>query len=282
MRTALYMYICALVVLNAATYYALSEAHESKELRVSFLNIGQGDSILIQSPGGGEMLIDGGPDRSVLRELPKVLGPLDRTLDLVVETHPDKDHIAGLTDIFLRYQVAAFMGPGIPNDTSYAKSLEAGVEHEPGITAIEARRGMRIHLGGGAYADVLYPDRNVDAVETNTGSIVLRVVYGETEFLLTGDSPTNVEDWLVSIDGEALESDVLKAGHHGSRTSTSQKWIDAVNPSYVVISAGKGNSYGHPHQEVVERINASGAESLSTMDGTVSFKSNGNRVEVVR
>lgn len=278
-RTGLYFYIVLLLILNAATYYALHEVREKKDLIVSFLNVGQGDSILIQSPGGGEMLVDGGPDRSVLRELPKVLGPLDRTLDLVIETHPDKDHIAGLSDVLAQYQVAAFMGPGIPNDTSYTKSLESGVENEPGIAAIEARRGMRIHLGGGAYADVLYPDRNVDAVETNTGSIVLRVVYGETEFLLTGDSPTNVEDWLVSLDGEGLRSDVLKAGHHGSRTSTSQKWIDAVNPDYVVISAGKGNSYGHPHEEVVQRVGESGAVMLSTMEGTVSFRSDGKKVE---
>lgn len=279
-RAWLYLFLLCLVVLNGATYYALHEARSERLLRVSFLNIGQGDSVLIQSPGGGEMLIDGGPDRSVLRELPRVLGPLDRSLDLVVETHPDKDHIAGLTDVLKRYKVAAFMEPGIPNDTSFSQSLLAAVGAEEGIVSLHARRGMRIHLGGGAYADVLYPDRDVPGVETNMGSIVLRVVYGQTEFMLTGDAPTNVENWLVSLDGESLQSDVLKAGHHGSRTSTSQAWIDAVDPDYVVISAGRGNSYGHPHEETVSRVASSGALMLSTMGGTVSFVSDGKTVEV--
>jgi len=272
------LFVLVLLVANGSLLYVF--LHKDENLTVTFLNVGQGDSILIEAPGGEQVLIDGGPDRSVLRELPKVIGPLDRSIDLVIATHPDKDHIAGLADVFARYDVDGFLEPEVQSDTSYAKALDAAASLEEGASSIVARRGMRIHIGDKVYADVLFPDRDVVSLETNTGSIILQLVYGETEFMLSGDSPLSIENWLVALDGEELQSDVLKAGHHGSRTSTSDAWIDAVNPSYVVVSAGKGNSYGHPHAEVVDRIAASGAQMLSTMDRAVSFVSDGASVRV--
>jgi len=250
------------------------------ELTISFLDIGQGDAIFIESPTGVQLLIDGGPDRSVLRELPKRMGIFDRSIDVVLATHPDKDHIAGLTEVFNRYAVGTYVESGVEGDSSYVDSLAVAVTSERANTIL-AKRGMRLHLGGGAYADILYPDRDVTNLETNTASIVVRVVYGESEFLLTGDAPVSVEDWLVDLDGEHLASDVLKAGHHGSRTSTSEEWITAVHPQYVVISAGEDNSYGHPHAEVIDRIQEHGARMLSTItDGTVTFTSDGRVVTV--
>lgn len=262
-----------LLVLNLVIVVLLFVKHD--ELRISFLSVGQGDAIFIESPTGVEILIDGGRDRSVLRELPKKMGILDRTIDVVIATHPDADHISGLSDVFARYEVHTFIEPGVTSDTTDAKRLAAAIETE-GLDPVLARRGQRLHLGGGAYADVLYPDRDVSNIETNTGSVILRLVYGETEFLLTGDAPAAIEDWLVSLDGSALQSEVLKAGHHGSRTSTSATFLGAVLPSVVVISAGKDNSYGHPHQEVLDRIAASGAHVLSTIEeGTIEFVSDG-------
>jgi competence protein ComEC len=225
------------------------------------------------------MLIDGGPDRSVVRKLPKELGLFDRHVDIVLATHPDKDHIAGLTDTFERYQVDYFIEPGVEHESPYVESLEQAADEEPGLTRFTARRGMRIDLGEGAYADVLFPDRDVSNIETNDGSIVIRLVYGNTSFVLGGDSPSKVEDYLVTLDGSRLKSDVLKAGHHGSRTSTSGLWLDAVDPALVVVSAGKGNSYGHPHTEVVDRIRASSAAMLSTFDeGTITLVSDGQTI----
>lgn len=276
-KIALLFYVAVALVLNMVVLGALYLEQGRRVLTVSFLKVGQGDAILITSPSGAEVLIDGGPDRSVLREIPHVLGPIDRSLDLVIATHPDKDHIAGLAEVLERFEVKAVMEPGIPYGSSYAEALSAGVKDEEGVERVYARRGMRIHLGAGAYADVLYPDRDVAGVETNTGSIVLRVVYGETEFMLTGDAPASVEDWVVA-GGGALQSDVLKAGHHGSRTSTGEGWMEAVRPTHVVISAGKGNSYGHPHEEVVERVSAHGATLHSTQEGRVTFISDGTAV----
>ncbi|MEK9184267.1 MAG: ComEC/Rec2 family competence protein [Patescibacteria group bacterium] len=266
--------VFALMAVNTAAIYAIFEP-TSELLTVSFLDVGQGDAILIESPEGVQLLIDGGRDRAVVRELPRVMSPLDRSIDMVLATHPDADHIGGLPDVLNRYRVSYYLSPGIEHGTSQAERLGAAVEDELGAVSILARKGMRIHLGESVYADVLYPDRDVSKAETNSGSVVVRLVYGNTSFMFTGDAPSSVEDYLIALGGE-LDSDVLKAGHHGSHTSTSAAWLDAVTPSVVVISAGKDNSYGHPHEEVLERVRASGASVASTVeDGTIIFKSDG-------
>ncbi|HWU24209.1 MAG TPA: MBL fold metallo-hydrolase [Candidatus Paceibacterota bacterium] len=274
--------LVALIGLNIATWYVWFHPAPPR-LRVSVLDIGQGDSIMVQGPTGVQMLVDGGPDQSVLRQLPREMGLFDRSIDLVVETHPDKDHIAGLTDVFDRYRVSYFMSPGIPGTTATSQRLDDAVAHEPGVHTFTARRGMRIHLGGGAYADVLYPDRDVSKGETNEGSIVMHVVYGTTTFMLTGDAPSDVEDHLVALDagdGE-LPTTVLKAGHHGSKYSTDDAWLAALHPQYVAISAGANNTYGHPNPETIARIKNEGAKMLNTIDlGTLRFVSDGKELQI--
>lgn len=274
------MGVLLLIPLNVLIFhFALFPAEHT--LRVSFLDVGQGDSILIQGPTGVRMLVDGGPDRSVVRELPKLMGPLQKTIDVMVETHPDKDHIAGLADVLETYEVKNILSPGLASDTNVYGRLVSTVESEPGIQSYLARAGMRIHLGGGAYADVLYPNKDVSRLKaTNDASIVLRVVYGKTSFMLTGDMASIIEEELVrSAWAGELKSDVLKVGHHGSKYSTSDVWLRAVSPSVAVISAGKGNAYGHPAPEVLLRIQKQGTRILSTMDqGTITLVSDGTRV----
>ncbi len=273
-RRTLLLILLVVVVLNVVVWVLVLYV-PNRPLIVSFLNVGQGDAIFIQSPTGVQMLIDGGRDRSVLRELGKHMSPLDRSIDLVVATHPDADHIGGLTGVLQRYRVGTYLSSDGTSETNTAQALRDAVSHEKGVDVLHAKRGQRILLGDGAYADVLFPDRSVAGVESNTGSIIMRVVYGETSFMLSGDAPSSIEDWIVALDGPSLESQVLKAGHHGSRTSTDETWLAAVDPNIVVISAGKDNSYGHPHQEVLERIAGSGASVLSTVEGAVSLISNG-------
>ena len=138
---------------------------------------------------------------------------------------------------------------------------------------------MRLLLGGGAYADILFPDRDVSGVETNTGSIVMRIVYGDTSFILTGDSPQAIEKYLSSIYGTALKSDVLKAGHHGSRTSSSEEFVTAIHPTYAVFSRGCNNSYGHPHKEVIELLARLQIPTFDTCkDDVIQFRSDGKHV----
>ncbi len=250
-------------------------------LTVSFLNIGQGDSIFIEGPTGIQILVDAGPpDKSVLRELGSVMPFYDRSIDALVETHPDQDHIGGVPDVVGRYSVGKFLEPGIPNETKATVAAIAAIK-KSGAKDIIARRGMRLILGGGAYADILFPDRDVSKIETNTGSIVMRVVYGETSFLLNGDSPQGIENYLVSLDGKALQSSVLKAGHHGSKNSSSTGFVKTVAPSYGVFSRGCDNKYGHPAPQVIELFKSLNIPTLDTCtDGRVTFVSNGRTLGI--
>lgn len=250
-------------------------------LTVSFFDVGQGDAIFIQGPTGIEVLIDAGADRSSLRELGKRMGLLDRVIDAVIATHPDKDHIGGFPEIFERYKITYFIEPGATNDTASYEALMHAVSEEEGIQTIMARKGMRLLLGGGAYADVLYPEKDVSLLETNDASIVMRIVYNETEFMLAGDASSAVEDGLVFVYGKdgALQSDVLKASHHGSKHSTDMLWLSAIKPKLVVISAGKDNSYGHPAPEMLERAKEAGARIVSTIEeGTIVLISDGQKI----
>jgi competence protein ComEC len=242
--------ILFLLALTLGIWYALLREDTRGFLTVSYLNVGQGDAIFIEAPSGRQVLIDGGPDRSVLRELGALMPWWDRSIDVVIATHPDADHITGLVDVLQRYRVEYIFHPGVEKNTGPAESMLLSVAKE-GAQEIYARRGQLIELGGGAYLEILFPDRDVSDVETNTASIVARLVYGDTAFMLMGDAPQSIEKYLVRLGGAKLRSNVLKAGHHGSDTSSSAVFVSAVSPEYVVFSRGCDNKYGHPHEEVV-------------------------------
>ena len=252
-------------------------AFPSHHLSVSFLDVGQGDAILIQGPTGIQVLIDGGANQEVLRALGTRLPFYDRSIDAVIATHPDQDHIGGLRDVVVRYEVGYFFEPGVVSGTSAETALNTALEKRE-VHRVLARKGMRLLIGGGAYIDVLFPDRDVSGLETNTASVIVRLVYDETEFLFTGDSPQSIEQFLVMTVGEGLESDVLKVGHHGSKTSSAPAFIDTVRPQYAVISAGKDNKYGHPHKEVVTLFAERGIQVLQTAEKSVRFTSNGQTI----
>lgn len=276
-RQVLLFSILVLVLTNSVVWVCVLFPRP-QYLKVSFLNVGQGDAIFIQSPTGTQVLVDGGRDRSVLRELGTRMNPLDRTIDMVVATHPDSDHIGGLPHVLSRYRVSHYLATNAQGTTETALMLELYQEKEKDLQLHTALRGERMSLGGGVYLLVLFPDRDASRVESNTGSIVLLLTYGSTSFLLSGDAPSAIEDWLIVLDGDLLQSEVLKAGHHGSRTSTSDAWLSTVAPTEVVISAGENNSYGHPHQEVVKAIEATGATLHRTYPEAVTFFSDGERV----
>lgn len=276
--------ILLLFAVTVVIWVAVAQASTGGELRVTFLDVGQGDAIFIQSPSGAQMLIDGGKNRAVIRELSKVMPLFDRTIDVVIGTHPDSDHIGGIPDVLKRYRVGLVVQSSVLDpDGTDAQAFDAAVarEEEEGGVQLVAERGQVIDLGGGVTFEVLFPDRFIPQVETNLGSIVGRLVYGNTSFMLTGDSPDDIEKYLVMLDAEGLHSNVLKAGHHGSRTSSSLEFVGYVSPEYAVFSRGCDNTYGHPHEEPVAVFAQLGVDTFDTCeDGSVTFLSDGNTVRV--
>lgn len=248
---------------------------EDNVLKVHFLDVGQGDAIFIESPTGVQVLIDGGPNASVLGELSQQMNFFDRELDLVVVTHPDTDHVSGLVDVLERYEVGAVLLTENRGDSPAANAFADAATAE-GAAITYARRGQRYDLGGGAVLEILFPETNPVDFENNTASIVAQLQYGEVEFMLTGDAPKSIEEYLVLTHGEYLESDVLKVGHHGSRTSTAELFLAEVNPKSAVISAEKDSRYGHPHVEVTDALFNAGVTTYATAEvGTITFLSDG-------
>lgn len=257
--------LLVIILGNIGVWSFVTAEEDGDVVKVYFLDVGQGDAIFIEAPGGKQMLIDGGRDQSVLSELGKVMPFWDRSIDIVLATHPDADHIGGLTDVLERYDVDVFIDSGNVGDTETYAYMEKLADEE-GAEEIEAKAGQVIWLGDDAYVAILFPDRDVSHVESNTASIVTQLNYGDTQVLLTGDSPQEIEWHLVATYGDALQSEILKAGHHGSRTSTGALFLERVSPEEVVISAGKDNRYGHPHKEVTDLVESFGAELVSTAE----------------
>lgn len=251
------------------------ETVAENNLQVHFLDVGQGDAIFIETPDGVQVLVDGGRDNKVLQELSKQMDFFDHNIDLVVGTHPDSDHIGGLVPVLERYEVAQILVTDNKGKSAAADEYTRLVSKE-GAKIINARRGQVFQLGASTTLEVLWPETEVKDMESNTASIVLKLVYGDTSFLLTGDSPKRIEEYLVLAFGEHLQSTVLKAGHHGSHTSTAELFLDEVAPEYVVLSYGAGNSYGHPHVEVTDMLFNKHIKTLSTAkEGTITFYSDG-------
>ncbi len=272
------MVLAVLLCVVAVMWYAVLREDRHGILTVSFLDVGQGDSVYIDAPSGRQVLIDGGKSSTVLRRLASVMPWWDRTIDVVVPTHPDADHIGGLVDVLARYKVSTIIHSSVEGDTQTAKALVEAMKQE-GSRNVVAMRGQVVDLGGGAYLQILYPDRLLPHVATNDGCVVVRLVYGKTSFMLSCDAPQGVEEYLVALDGASLRSDVLKAGHHGSKYSSSPIFLGFVSPSSGVFSRGCTNTYGHPAPEVVERFKQFGIPTFDTCkDGTVTFVSDGQTV----
>ncbi len=270
-----YLLVGVLAVVTVFVWHAVLASDGRGKLRVAFLNVGQGDAIYIEAPNGNRVLIDGGKGRAILEGLGKMMPFSDRSIDVVIATHPDLDHIGGLPEVFARYDVGMFIEPGIADGGADNEALHEAVRDE-GLVPVTARRGMTLALDEGVTLEILFPDRDASGLEANMASVVTYLAYGESKFLFTGDSPIAIEQYLASVYGTVLKSDVLKLGHHGSKTSTSDVWLGFVDPDYGIISAGCDNSYGHPHHEVVDRLKRFEVQALTTCDeGTIVFESDG-------
>ncbi len=276
------LFLAALLAADIAAWQAVWQRHSgSGLLTVAFLDIGQGDSIYIESPAGNQVVVDGGPDSATVRALGAVMPFYDHSLDMIAVTNPDKDHFAGFLEVLDRYSVGAELEPGTVSKTPIYRLLEKKMADQR-IPRVIARRGQSYDLGGGAMLYVLFPDRDVSDWSSNEGSLVMKLEYGKTSVYLAGDSIQNIERYLVTIDGAALGEaarggeTILKAGHHGSRTSTSPELVAALRPKYAAISAGLDNKFGHPHKETLDALADYGVQPLVTFkEGTIIFESDG-------
>lgn len=270
--------VISLVGANFFIWYVAVAESRSGFLTLAVLDIGQGDAIFIEAPNGVQVIFDGGPDGSVVTALREVMPFYDRTIDVIFVTNPDKDHFAGFIDLFNDFVVSSIFESGTKNDTEIFSFFNQVAKNETSNRRL-VRRGQRIILDSdfGVFIDILFPDRDVSGLSPNDGSIVAKLVYGKTCAILTGDAPSAIENYLIWLDKKALDCEVLKIGHHGSKTSTSPEFVVAVSPDFALISAGKDNKYGHPHQETIQTLENFGAVIFSTAQaGTIILKSNGD------
>lgn len=253
------------------------------ELHVHFFDVGQGDSALIITPGGRQVLVDGGPGANdAIQALGDVMPQGDRSLDLVVMTHMDADHSRGLLNVLDQYQVGAVLTGVDAPDAAMRAQWQASLKRN-NSEVIPVQQGYQLDLGSGVMAEVLNPRAGASPNESsNNNALVLRLTYGTISFLLTADIEAETESYL-SVGESDIRSTVLKAPHHGSKTSSTKGFVAAVDPEVAVISVGKSNSFGHPYADVLGRlITTTGADHLyrTDHDGDVEFITDGQELWV--
>ena len=301
-RTSIVLALIALITAAAVTLselhggplptwdelYSMAELTEpsvilSRCLAVHFIDVGQGDSILIEAPNGDTMLIDAGEhgNEKTVTEYIKEYG--DGTLEYVVATHPHSDHIGSMDDVINAFKVKNVLTPRLSKENTpthaFYKDFLTAVK-KSGAKTIAPKPGYTFPFGKGGTCTVLSPAAQSD--DLNNMSVVLRLDWDDTSFLFTGDAASAAEkQMLAGRYADLLDADVIKLGHHGSRTSSTAKFLKAVTPEYCVISCGKDNDYGHPHKETMEKLSKLDTTVLRTDTmGSIRMYSDGTTIYV--
>ncbi len=281
-RIAIWLLVPAAFVASLAWSQALTK---EGQLHVVFFDVGQGDAVFIETPGGRQVVVDGGADPLlVTRLLGDRMAFYDRRLDIVVASHPNSDHIGGLLQVLERFDVGAVMERRTGYESATYEAWRRAVD-AVGVAVIDATEGQVIALDEGVRLEVLGPPRELlrgTESDADNASLVLRLVYGEVSFLLTGDIFAAAERALLAR-GAAVDSDVLKVPHHGSDTSSTAEFLAAVSPAVAVVSVGADNRFGHPDADVVGRLREHVGEKglfVTAERGTVEFTSDGEALWV--
>jgi len=283
-KRLLYFILIGLFCLNLIFWVVVYDLSQPRPLKVTFFDIGQGDAIFIETPQGHQILIDGGPDLTILEKLAEEMPFYDRTIDLIILTHPEHDHYFGLFEVLKRYEIKNILWTGVVRETAEWQEWTRLLGEEGAEIRI-AEAGQRIILQGSdpcIFIDVLHPFENLEGQEfknSNDTSIVASLVFDGISFLFTGDITKKVEKELVEKNAN-LESEVLKVCHHGSKTSSSLEFLEVVLPELAVITVGE-NSYGHPHPEVLANLQEFGIQILrADINGDIKIVSDGNNFEL--
>lgn len=276
-----------LVVIICLSVFAFSTHSTASQkdglLKIYFLNVGQGDAIFIETPNGNQILVDGGPDNRVIQELAKVMPFYDHDIDMVIASHPHADHIAGLVEVLKRYDVINIL-EAKESYTSPVFPVWREDEINENANLIEAKAGQEVDLGNDTKLTVLYPDKSYDGILINKphqANVVLMLTYKNFQLLLTGDAEASAEKEMISMEQD-IDADILKVGHHGSKTSTTQSFLEKVSPEVAIIQVGK-NRYGHPTSEVLKRLENFGVKYYrNDLDGTIKVISDGESYQIIK
>ncbi|MHB1041945.1 MAG: ComEC/Rec2 family competence protein [Eubacteriales bacterium] len=258
---------------DTAVAFAPELAGRGDVLKLHFIDVGQGDSILAQFPGGKNMLVDAGNNEDGPAVIKYLTENGVQKINYLVGTHPHEDHIGGMDEVIKNFPVGLFYLPEVTTTTQTFRDVLAAAGAK-NLKIDKARDGVTILDEGELSVKILAP-RGDSYEDINNYSAVLKVIYGKHAFLLTGDAEIQSEREMIEA-GEDLRADVLKVGHHGSRTSTSASFLKAVQPVYAVISAGKNNDYGHPHTVTMNKLEKANIKVYRTdQSGTVIASSDG-------
>lgn len=253
------------------------QPNQSGTMKVHFLDVGQGDSIMVQFPDGQNMLIDAGKNDSantVLNYLKKV-GV--NKIDYLVGTHPHEDHIGGMDSVIKTFDIGEIYMPKATTTTKTFRDVLTAIKNKD-LKITTAKAGVNILKDDNLTVDILAPHCE-KYEDLNNYSAVIKITYGQKSFLLTGDAEEQSEFEILASSSVKPEADVLKVGHHGSHSSTSTPFLKAVAPKYAVISVGAGNDYGHPHKETLDKLRKAGVQVLRTDEkGTIVFTTDGKEI----
>jgi len=256
--------------------FTTSNQVEKQELKAHFIDVGQGDSILLEMPNGNTMLIDGGRKSAGEKVVSYLKQAGISTIDQLVATHPDADHIGGLIDVLNQFKVNNVLTSGLQHDTDTYKEFHSLIDTK-GINKSVAEEGNLIELDSDVTIKVLNSGKNEK--DNNEGSVALKVSYNEIDFLLTGDAGEDSE--LDMVNDFNTEAEIYKVGHHGSDTSSSQELIDETDPEAAILSYGEDNRYDHPNDVVLNRLQTIGAKLYSTSQvGDIIVTTNGSEYSV--
>ncbi len=281
-------YVIALVIIICAVlYFALDTSEQSglspsdgdggTQLEIMIMDVGQGDCILVVFETGETMLIDASTKSSAETIINRLDSRGIEKIDIMVATHPHADHIGGMEDIVMRYDIGVIYMPDMQSSSKTYKELIAAIDGK-GIPVTEAYAGLDFTLGP-SLCTIVSPQKDANK-DANNESIVIFLDYGETDFLFTGDVEAWGEAAILSA-GYIIDADVLKVAHHGSRSGTTEEFLTAVSPEYAVISCGAGNKYGHPHEETLELLRRYGVKTYRTdISGDIVFFADGRELNL--
>ncbi|MEA2064998.1 MAG: ComEC/Rec2 family competence protein [Patescibacteria group bacterium] len=276
--------ILAIAILSVLFFLNFVSANKnSDKLRVSFFDVGQGDSIFIQTPNKKDILIDGGPNNAVIKKLGKAMPFWDKTIDLIIITHPHSDHISGLIEIIKKYEIKEIFYTGVLyNSETYAELLRQIKQNK--IKLIEINQQQELTLDKNLKLKILFPNENLrekNIENLNNTSMVVKLIYDENSFLFAADAEYEVEQILLENNTD-IKADLLKVGHQGASDSSSLKFLQKVSPQIAIISVGKNNKFGHPSLRVIRRLEKLGAKVFrSDQNGDIKIIANGKNYKIL-